>query len=283
MQLGQWLRAHRVLLPEAIDADLIAMHQLQLSRTQLITQAHSELDQAQLSELNDWVQARQGGMPLAYLIGEQGFWSLLLKVTPAVLIPRPETELLVETALEMLSGMVRPQVLDLGTGSGAIALAIAHSRPDARVVATDFSPAALDVARANGQRLGLPVEWIESDWFSALRPDQRFDLIVSNPPYLAESDPHLPSLRCEPPSALIAAKHGLGDIATIITGAVDHMRPGASLWIEHGNKQDHAVRALFAADGRYTAVTTRADLEQRPRISGGRATSSRYAADFRVD
>jgi release factor glutamine methyltransferase len=206
---------------------------------------------------------------VAYLIGRRSFWTLDLTVTPATLIPRPETELLVELALARLPSGSVGRVADLGTGSGAIALAIAHERPDLAVVATDASSAAVAVARGNAGANALRnVEFREGSWFEPLA-GERFDLIASNPPYIAEGDPHLASLQHEPALALTSGADGLDAIREIVAAAPGHLQPGGWLLLEHGWDQGNAVRALLqAAD--FVEVSTARDLEGRDRIGLGR-------------
>src|SRR5690606_41469022 len=214
---------------------------------------------------------RVAGEPVAYLTGRRGFRHLELQVTPDTLVPRPETELLVELALERLPTDRELRIADLGTGSGAIALALASERPRASVVATDASAAALAVARANADALGIAnVEFREGDWFDAVR-GERFDLVASNPPYIAEGDPHLQAgdLRFEPAMALSSGSDGLDAIRRIVAGAPAHLQPGGGLLLEHGWEQGAAVRALLSAAG-FHAVATARDLEQRDRITYGR-------------
>lgn len=216
------------------------------------------------------VQRRAAGEPVAYLTGRRGFWRQELAVTPATLIPRPETERLVELALERLPSGPAWQVADLGTGSGAIALALAAERPGAQVLATDASAAALAVARANAGACGLGnVAFAEGDWCAALG-EARFHLIASNPPYIAEGDDHLRQgdLRFEPAAALASGPDGLQAITRIAAAAPAHLHPGGWLLIEHGWQQGAAVRALLLAAG-MTAVQTWQDLEARDRVSGG--------------
>ena len=218
------------------------------------------------------VARRAAGEPVAYLLGRRGFWSLDLAVTPDTLIPRPETELLVEQALSRLDPGTPARVADLGTGSGAIALAIASERPLAQVVATDRSEAALAVARGNASTHGLAdrVAFRAGDWFTPLA-GERFDLVASNPPYVAEGDPHLGQgdLRHEPPLALSSGPDGLDAIRAIVAAAPAHLVPGGWLLLEHGFDQGPAVRALLRARG-FDGVATARDLEGRERVSLGR-------------
>ena len=204
-------------------------------------------------------------MPVAYISGEREFWSLTLAVTPAVLIPRPETELLVELALERLHEGAR--VLDLGTGSGAIALALGRERTDLSIAASDISSAALAVARENAERLGVTVDWLHGDWYAAV--SDRYDVIVSNPPYVEADDPHLDALGYEPRVALVGGSDGLAAFRVIVGGASQHLSPGGWLIVEHGYRQGAAVRALFATAG-FTELATRTDLAGNDRATLGR-------------
>ncbi len=217
------------------------------------------------------VEARRKGQPIAYLTGSRAFWSLQLAVSPAVLIPRPETELLVELALARLASDLPAEVADLGTGSGAIALALASERPAAHVLATDASADALAVARANAQDLGLAnVDFAQGDWCGALA-ERRFDLIVSNPPYIEAADAHLGQgdLRFEPAAALASGADGLDAIRSIVAAAPRHLRPGAWLLLEHGWAQGPAVRELLLARG-LAEVATAHDCGGQERVSFGR-------------
>jgi release factor glutamine methyltransferase len=212
----------------------------------------------------DFVRKRKAGQPVAYILGRKEFYGLELAVNPAVLIPRPETELLVELALQReFSSLV-----DLGTGSGAVALAIKHERPTARVVAVEASAAALVVARRNAVRHNLGVEFRHGRWFEPLA-GERFGLIVANPPYVAAADPHLAALRFEPQSALVAGADGLDAIRAIARGAPAHLAPRGWLLLEHGMEQAAAVRALLHATG-LEDIGTWPDLAGMPRVTGGR-------------
>lgn len=258
-------------LGDRLEAEVLLTHALGKPRSWLIAHAGDALDEAQLRAYDALVQRRRQGEPVAYLTGRRGFWSLELEVTPATLIPRPETELLVELALERLPKDQRARVLDLGTGSGAIALAIARERPAAQVTATDASPDALAVAQRNAAAHGLAnVDFALGDWLSPLA-GQRFDLIVSNPPYIEAHDPHLAQgdLRFEPPGALASGDDGLDDIRRIVSQARPHLPAGGWLLMEHGWNQGAAVRALLQQAG-YGEVFTAQDLEHRDRVTGGR-------------
>ncbi|MCO5738157.1 MULTISPECIES: peptide chain release factor N(5)-glutamine methyltransferase [Stenotrophomonas maltophilia group] len=255
------------------EAELLLLHVLQRPRSWLFAHATDPLaanDQAAFEAL---LARRVAGEPVAYLTGRRGFWTLDLEVDPATLIPRPETELLVELALERLPPDQALQLADLGTGSGAIALALASERPRAQVLATDASPGALAVAARNAARHELDnVRFAEGghDWYAPLQ-GVRFDLIASNPPYIASNDPHLEQgdLRFEPSTALASGMDGLDDIRRIVEGGQAHLRPGGWLLIEHGWDQGAAIRALFEATG-FAEVQTVQDLEQRDRITLGR-------------
>lgn len=253
------------------EAELLLGHVMGVSRAWLIAHADDEVGEAQRTVFEALIARRARGEPVAYLTGMRGFHALELRVTPDVLIPRPETELLVELALERIPSDAGYRIADLGTGSGAIALAIAQARPDVRVLATDASGAALDVARANANALKLTnVEFAQGDWCAALGEACDFDLIVSNPPYIAEGDPHLHDgdLRFEPRAALASGPDGLDAIRAILRDAHTHLRGGGWLLFEHGFEQGAAVRALLEQSG-YRGVFTAHDLEQRERVSGG--------------
>ncbi|MCU0754604.1 MAG: peptide chain release factor N(5)-glutamine methyltransferase [Xanthomonadales bacterium] len=272
-RLGDWIRQAATQLggeSARLEAEVLAGHVLGLSRARLYASMRDSLSEVELARLGELLARRREGWPVAYLTGVREFWSLPLYVSTDVLIPRPDTETLVEAALAALAGRQAPRVLDLGCGSGAIALAIRQVRRDAAVVAVDVSAAALAVAADNAERLGLPLDLRRGSWFDALRPAERFELIVANPPYLAETDPHLleGDLRFEPRGALVAAQDGLADLAAIIRGAPEHLQPGGVLWLEHGAAQGEAVRQRLSGRG-FRAVLSRNDLEGRERISGG--------------
>lgn len=252
------------------DAAILLTEVLGVSRAWLVAHGSDPIDPLAAARFERLVARRVAGEPIAYLIGRRGFHALELDVGPAVLIPRPETELLVELALARIPDDRAVDVADLGTGSGAIALAIAAARPCARLLASDASAAALAIARGNAQRLGLAnVAFVEGSWWAPL-VGRRFDLIVSNPPYIALDDPHLDAgdLRFEPRSALVAGADGLDDLRLIAAGAPAHLKPGGVLLVEHGHAQGEAVRALFRAAG-FEAVMTHRDLEGRERVTEG--------------
>lgn len=271
--VGQALVRARAMGLDRLDAQLLLGHRLQRDRSWLIAHDDAELDAADATAFAQAAQRRAAGEPLAYLTGERGFHGLVLQVTPDVLVPRPDTEALVDWALDLLRTWPPnppPRVLDLGTGSGAIALAVAHGHPPARVTATDVSPAALAVARANAQRLGLAVDVALGAWWQAVPAAKRFDLVLSNPPYIAGDDPHLPALRHEPLLALTPGGDGLGALREIIAAAPAHLAPEGWLLLEHGWDQADAVATLLRSAG-FGQVATRFDLEGRPRCTGGRA------------
>ncbi|CAA9347405.1 MAG: Peptide chain release factor N(5)-glutamine methyltransferase [uncultured Lysobacter sp.] len=255
---------------DSVDAELLLMHALGVARTRLFTHADAPVAPGSAEHFAALVQRRVAGEPVAYLVGCRGFWSFDLEVTPATLIPRPETELLVELALQRIPVDRPVAVADLGTGSGAIALAIANERLRAQVVATDASQAALEVAKRNAARLGIGnVEFRLGDWCAAL-DRRRFDLIASNPPYIASGDMHLREgdLRFEPTAALASGPDGLDAIRAIAAQAPGHLLPGGWLLVEHGWEQGPAVRAVFTAAG-FGQVATVRDLEQRDRVTLG--------------
>ncbi|KIP19139.1 MULTISPECIES: peptide chain release factor N(5)-glutamine methyltransferase [Burkholderia] len=262
---------------DPVDARVLLAYALGWTRTQLITRGDEPLDAAAVERYLALEARRAAGEPVAQLVGTREFFGRPFDVTPDVLIPRPETELLVEAALDAIDGIPHPAVLDLGTGSGAIAVSIAAERPDARVWALDRSGEALAVARRNADKLldahrpGGPLHWLQSDWYAALDPALAFDAIVSNPPYIAQHDPHLSQgdLRFEPRGALTDDADGLTAIRAIVAGAGARLKPGGTLWIEHGYDQAEAVRALLAAHG-FVAVESLADLAAIERTTGGR-------------
>lgn len=253
------------------DAEALLLHALRRDRAWLFAHGRDAVDLAQAQAFAALVERRAAGEPVAYLTGRRGFWTLDLAVTPATLIPRPETELLVELALARVDDAPGRRIADLGTGSGAIALALARERPRAEVVATDASDAALAVARQNAAAHGLAhVAFAEGPWWAPLA-GERFDLVASNPPYIAADDPHLAQgdLRFEPASALAAGADGLADIRRIVEDAPAHLLPGGWLLLEHGWDQGAAVAALLAARG-FAHVQTMQDLEARDRVTLGR-------------
>jgi release factor glutamine methyltransferase len=258
-------------LGDRAEAELLLLHAVQQQRSWLFTHADDVLGMDVQTAYAELLERRARGEPVAYITGSRGFWSLDLEVTPATLIPRPETELLVELALERLSRDSACAVADLGTGSGAVALALASELPLCRVTATDASAAALEVARRNTARLGIGnVAFVQGDWMAPLG-DARFELIVSNPPYIESDDAHLArgDLRFEPVTALASGRDGLDDIRRIVVSARGHLAPGGWLLFEHGWNQGDAARALLHQAG-YDDVFTAQDLEQRDRVSGAR-------------
>jgi release factor glutamine methyltransferase len=260
-----------------LEARILLTHVLDWRPTQLITRSDEALSDEFVERYQALEARRVAGEPVAQLVGAREFFGLDFEVTPHVLIPRPETELLVETALTALENLSRPRVLDLGTGTGAIAVAIASMRPDAQVWALDRSAEALAIATRNAARLldakrpGGALALTQSDWYDSLDATVRFDVIVSNPPYIASGDPHLDEgdLRFEPRGALTDEADGLSAIRAIIAGAPKRLAADGVLWIEHGYDQAEAVRALLTAQG-FAQVRSERDLAGIERISGGR-------------
>jgi release factor glutamine methyltransferase len=251
------------------DAQLLLGGLLSQNRSWLLAHDDATLSADQAARWADWLARRADGVPVAYLLGVRGFHGLTLTVSPAVLDPRPDTETLVDWALELLAGLpAGARVLDLGTGSGAIALAIRQARPDTQVSAVDLSEAALAVARGNGARLGLPVRWLQGAWLAPVA-GEAFNLIVSNPPYIAEGDPHLAALKHEPQLALTSGADGLDAIRHLIARAPAHLAPGGWLLLEHGFDQASAVSSCFAAGGA-SDIQHRRDLGGHIRCTGAR-------------
>jgi release factor glutamine methyltransferase len=261
--------AEALALLEPREARLLLARATGFSEASVLAHPERELSGEAQARFRDYAARRARGEPIAYILGEREFYGLRLAVNPAVLIPRPETELLVELALACAPA----SALDLGTGSGAIALVLKHQLPQARVVAVEASAAALEVARRNATALALEVDYRHGRWYEAV-PGERFDVIASNPPYVAEGDPHLGQgdLRFEPRAALAAGPEGLDAIREIVLGAPAHLAPGGRLLLEHGLGQDAAVRALLA-DAGLEGITTWPDLAGIARVSGGRLKS----------
>ena len=251
-----------------LDADVLTAHALGCSRHTLYAFPERAVSDDQVRRLAGFVRRRRRGEPLAYIVGRREFRSLTLRVDPRVLIPRPETECLVEVALARIGDTAA--VLDLGTGSGAIALAVAASRPGARVVGVDRDADCIDVARENAARLGLSAVFRRSDWFSAIGGNERFDVVVANPPYVADGDPHLAGdgLPFEPRAALVAGTDGLAALRRILPAAPDHLVGGGWLCVEHGHDQQGPVRELFRTHG-FLGVETTPDLAGIPRVTCG--------------
>lgn len=267
--VAQALAAAVALGVERLDAQLLLLHALGRAphdRAWLLAHDTDAMPEAAWSALAAQLSRRLAGEPVAYLLGEKEFHGLDLKVDARVLVPRPDTETLVEWALECLEGQAAPRVLDLGTGSGAIALALQSARRDAHVDAVDASADALAVAQANALRLGLPVRFAQADWLAGAGTG--YTVIASNPPYIAAGDPHLPALRHEPVSALVAGADGLDDIRRIVQGAPAHLAEGGWLLLEHGHDQAAPVRQLLAERG-FAEVQSRDDLAGIARCSGG--------------
>jgi release factor glutamine methyltransferase len=261
-----WARARIAIM----DARVLLRHVLQCPASRLVSHPEAALGVDDWAAYQALVARRQAGEPVAYLVGEREFFGRVFTVTPATLIPRPETELLIELALAHLGSVARARVLDLGTGSGAIAITLALELAGADVTAVDASREALWVAMANAARLRASVSFVQGSWFAALGAE-RFQLIVSNPPYVAAHDPHLAEgdVRFEPRSALTAGEDGLDDLKAIIAQAPAHLEDQGLLLLEHGHDQASAVRSLLT-DAGFSAITSWSDLAGIERVSGGR-------------
>lgn len=255
-----------------LDAEILLSYVLMRTRTYLYTYQDILLTKAQWQTFQRLVEQRLHGMPIAYLIGTREFWSLPLKVCEDTLIPRPETELLVELLLDLLADKSQAHILDLGTGSGAISLACASEKPDWQITACDCSPGALQTAEENAALLGLTnICFYLSDWFENIAEPQRFDAIVANPPYIAANDPHLEigDLRFEPCLALVSGEDGLTAIKHIIEHSLARLQPGGLLLLEHGFEQKSAVGSMLSNYG-YQQVQCWQDWQGNNRVSGGR-------------
>ncbi len=253
----------------ALDAELLLAHCLKKNRTYCHTWPEYELTLSEQTCFDNVIARRKDDYPVAYILGEKSFWTFDVDVTPDVLIPRPETELLVEIALEKIAEINKPKILDLGTGSGVIALALASERPDASIVACDNSKKALDVAYKNAVKLNLEkyINFVHSDWFSKIDPTSMFDLIVSNPPYIEPEDPHLKqTIRHEPYAALVADEHGLKDIKNIIKESKYFLNPTGLIIIEHGYDQHLKTQDIFAQN-HFTHIESKKDLANNNRVT----------------
>ena len=276
--LGTCFASARAALPRT-EAELLTAHALQQQLSALYAFPERRVPDRLMRRYVDCIERRQRGEPVAYIMGERGFWTLTLAVDRRALIPRAETECLVEAAMMRISGkppMVsglpgaapRARVLDLGTGSGAVALAVAASCPTAEVEGIDCDPDCVALARHNAERLGISATFFESDWFSAVRGT--YDAILANPPYIAEDDPHLyrSDLRFEPRRALIGGSDGLSHLRRIVRQAPNHLDRGGTLLVEHGYDQAESVRALFRG-AKFESIETLSDLASLPRVTLG--------------
>ncbi|MDZ7669574.1 MAG: peptide chain release factor N(5)-glutamine methyltransferase [Gammaproteobacteria bacterium] len=275
ISVGAWLAAHDDL--DRLDRDVLLERAAGLSRAQILTRPEAALEAGAAERLNAWAGRRRSGEPLAYILGSREFWSLELTVSPAVLVPRPETELLVEVGLEFMDGRAGQTIaaLELGTGSGAVAIALAREARfravDLRLTATDVSPAALQIAAANARHHHTAIDFRHSDWWQEVRG--RFALILSNPPYVRDADVHLDALQHEPRLALAGGADGLNAIRTIIAGAAARLETGGLLALEHGWDQAGAVQKLLEAAG-FRHVASRADLAGVDRVTVGYLAAS---------
>ena len=253
------------------EARLLLRHLLGCTAAWLEAHRDDALEAPAAAAFEALVARRTAGEPIAYLTGRREFYGRDFAVTPAVLIPRPETELLIDLGKAAVSGSAKPRILDLGCGSGCVAITLALELPGAEVTALDVSAAALDIARSNAGRLRAPIHLMQSNWFAALGAEERFDLIVANPPYVAEGDPHLNEgdLRFEPALALACGPDGLDAIRHIVAAAPTHLRAGGHLFFEHGYDQAEAVAALLRHAG-FSAIDQHRDLASIVRVSGGR-------------
>ena len=254
----------------SLDAEVLLCHVLNKTRSHLRAWPEKKLSTQNLTQFQELVDQRHKGIPIAYLTGNREFWSRDFKVSPDVLIPRPDTELLIELSLGLVKNQTHARIIDLGTGTGIIAITLAAERPDLKVFATDLSEKALKIAKHNVIKHQIKnINLFQSHWFDAISPS-KFDLIISNPPYIRKNDPHLSQgdVRFEPESALIASDQGLKDIKIITNQARSFLKPGATLLIEHGYDQQPMVQAIFKGL-EYTTITTHTDLAGNPRVTSG--------------
>lgn len=262
------LQLNKTSLTAQLDAEILLAFSLNKSRTWLRTWPEQCIDQSAMSDFTQLVEQRQQGLPIAYLTGQREFWTQTFQVTKDVLIPRPETELLVEHCLQIIAPNQSQLILELGTGSGAIAVSIATERPQAQIIATDVSQAALEMAQINADSAGVSnIQFLHSDWFNTI-DTQSFALIISNPPYIEQNDPHLQQgdVRFEPRLALTAGKDGLRDIQIIAQQAQHYLTTNAYLALEHGYNQSHAVAEILR-NNHYTNINNHCDLQGNPRIT----------------
>lgn len=281
IEIREALRKAIVLLephsPSArLDAEILLAHLLMQPRTYLYAYSDTLLTQVQYQNFLQLIEQRKQGTPIAYLTGVREFWSFALKVCDATLIPRPETELLVELALGMLADKPQAHILDLGTGSGAIALALASERPAWQITACDLSEAALQIAEENAARLGLAnIYFYHSDWFDKITSDLAFDAIIANPPYIAANDPHLREgdLRFEPQMALVSGDEGLSDLKHIIKHSIARLKPGGLLLVEHGFEQKATVVSMLNEHG-YEQIQSWQDWQGNDRVSGAKRSNT---------
>ncbi|TKB45981.1 peptide chain release factor N(5)-glutamine methyltransferase [Thalassotalea mangrovi] len=265
----QHLTEHQVSDSTKLDCQLLLARILDVKPSYLVTWPEQILSDSQLTQFSELLDRRANGEPIAFILGEQEFWSLPFKVATCTLIPRPDTEVLVEEVLNDFPQTSDTRMLDLGTGTGAIALALAHEKPQWQVSAVDFNPDAVALAKCNAERLNLPqVDIHQSDWFANVSKEQGFDLIVSNPPYIAADDPHLAQgdVRFEPASALVADEQGFKDIRHIIATSRTYLKPGGILYLEHGYDQQTQIQAIYAEFG-FTNIVTVKDYGGQPRMT----------------
>ena len=256
-----------------LETELLVASALNWNRSKVLAFGEHRVPDALAPKLLANLERLKSGEPYAYIVGKQEFYGLEFSVTPSVLIPRPDTELIVDLARELCSPAAH--VVDLGTGSGAIAVSLAHVRSDLNITATDKSAQALEIARRNAKKNNCNLHFKLSDWYSDLH--QTYDVILSNPPYIRQNDPHLPALAHEPQSALVASEDGLADLAVIVEGAPSHLNPGGKLLVEHGFDQSAAVAELFEQQG-FEEISAHEDLAGNPRvISGSLSTIHRRA------
>lgn len=267
MNIQQWLKQHTLSHRPTLDLELLLAERLGKNRAYLVAFADTILSDALLSQLSNDIEKLDSGYPLAYLLGKKDFWDMTLKVNEQTLIPRADTETLVEKMLTLFAPSTAANMIDLGTGSGAIAIALSREFPHASITATDLSEKALVIAKANAKQWQkAPIHFVQSSWLAAFTP-KLFDAIISNPPYIDENDAHLAALRYEPIAALTAKNQGLADIAIIIEQSIQALKTNGWLLLEHGYQQGKSVRQQFQQSNHWQHITTCKDLSGNDRIT----------------
>lgn len=277
MNIQQWLQQHNLPHRTALDIELLLAERLGKNRAYLVAFADTKLSETLLSQLSHDIEKLDSGYPLAYVLGKKDFWDMTLSVNEHTLIPRADTETLIEKMITLFTSSTAAHMIDLGTGSGAIAIALSREFPNANITATDLSEKALSIAKTNAKQWQkAPIHFVQSSWLTAFAP-QSFDAIISNPPYIEENDVHLTALRYEPITALTAGQQGLADIISIIEQSIQVLKTNGWLLLEHGYQQGQAVRQQFQQSKHWQHIATYKDLGGNDRITIAQRT--RLASD----